>query len=105
MSEYLEHFGVKIPNDPSVMTRQIARAIKAGRYEKDEVVGLPKFIKPKDSVVELGAGIGFISSFLGSQMGVTRTLCIEANPVLAEFIPRTHAANGLKDARCCTALA
>ena len=95
LPEFLDHNGVHIPNDPQIITRQISRAIRAGRYEKDEMRGLPKFIRPEDRIVELGAGLGFVSSFIGVHLGVTETLCIEANPALCDFIPATHAMNGL----------
>jgi len=92
---FLELEGVRIPNDPEVITPQIARAIRAGRYEKDERRGLPKFLGEEDRVVELGAGLGFISSFLGVHLNVQDILCIEANPQLAPFIRQTHALNAV----------
>ena len=93
--EFLDHNGVRIPNDPRIITRQIARAMRAGRYEKDEMRGLPKFIKPGARIVELGAGLGFVSSYVGVHLGITDTLCIEANPELCDFIPGTHGMNNL----------
>ncbi|NVO57644.1 FkbM family methyltransferase [Rhodobacteraceae bacterium B1Z28] len=103
-----DHFtlrGVRIPNDPQIITPQVKRSILAERYEKDEVTGLPKFIDPKDRVVELGAGIGFISSFLVTQLGVRNAMCIEANPTLCEFIGRVHQANGMSNVDVLNAVA
>lgn len=103
-----DHFtlrGVNIPNDPRIITPQVRRSIVAERYEKDEVTGLPKFIDPEDRVVELGAGIGFISSFLVTQLGVRRAMCIEANPTLCDFIGTVHQANGIKDVKVLNAVA
>ncbi|MBO9447682.1 FkbM family methyltransferase [Ruegeria sp. R14_0] len=95
MHDNLSLRGVEIPDDPQIITQKVKRSILAERYEKDEVNGLPKFIDPKDRVVELGAGIGFVSSFLVTQMGVRHVMCIEANPVLCGFIGRVHEANDI----------
>ncbi len=105
MSDFHELRGVKLPDDPSIITPQVKRAILAGRYEKDEVEGLPKFIEQDDRVVELGAGIGFISSFLATQLGVRSVMCVEANPSLCEFIARAHAANGISNVDVLNAVA
>jgi len=103
-----DHFtlrGVRIPNDPQIITPKVKRSIQAERYEKDEVTGLPKFIDAKDRVVELGAGIGFISSFLVTQLGVRAAMCVEANPHLCDFIGRVHAANGIENVGVLNAVA
>ncbi|HHI69990.1 MAG TPA: FkbM family methyltransferase [Rhodobacteraceae bacterium] len=98
MTDMLEIEGVRIPYDPSVITPKIASSIKKGRYEKDEVNGTPKFIKSDDRVIELGAGIGFISSFISTALGVKNVMCVEADPNLCEFIKRVHAENGITSA-------
>ncbi|EDZ47094.1 methyltransferase, FkbM family protein [Rhodobacterales bacterium Y4I] len=106
MTEMLETHGVKIPLDPGVITSKIERAIRKGRYELDEVSGTPKFLEKDDRVIELGAGIGFISSFLGVNLGVENVLCVEADPTLCAFIQSVHELNGLQSAqvRNCVAL-
>ncbi len=98
MTEILETQGVKIPLNPSMITPKIERSIRKNRYELDEVTGTPKFIDKEDRVIELGAGIGFISSFLATSLGVKNILCIEADPNLCEFIKEVHALNGLTTA-------
>jgi len=98
MTSMLEIAGVRIPYDESIITPKIARSIKKGRYENDEVTGTPKFIKPDDRVIELGAGIGFISSFIATSLGVKNIMCIEADPNLCEFIRTVHKENGITTA-------
>jgi len=106
MTEILKTHGVKIPLNPDVITSKIERAIRKDRYELDEVSGTPKFLEKDDRVIELGAGIGFISSFLGVNLGVENVLCVEADPSLCDFIGNVHALNGLAAAqvRNCVAL-
>ncbi|WP_058279737.1 FkbM family methyltransferase [Ruegeria atlantica] len=105
MQDYLSLRGVQIPDDPQIITQKVKRSILAERYEKDEVNGLPKFIDPKDRVVELGAGIGFVSSFLVTQLGVRNAMCVEANPVLCEFARRVHKANNIENVSVVNAVA
>ena len=96
MTENLEILGITIPKDPAIITDKIEHSINKGNYEKDEVNGMPKFIKPDDRVIELGSGIGFISTFLYKQLNVENILCIEADPNLCDFIKRVHKVNGVK---------
>lgn len=98
MGKILEIEGVRIPYDPSIITSKIKRSIEKGRYEKDEVMGTPKFIKSDDRVIELGAGIGFISSFIATSLGVENVMCIEADPNLCKFIRKVHKENGITTA-------
>ncbi len=98
MGKMLEIEGVKIPFDESIITPKIARSIEKGRYERDEVTGTPKFIEPDDRVIELGAGIGFISSFIMKNLNVENVMCIEADPDLCGFIRKVHKENEISTA-------
>lgn len=106
MTHTLRTRGVKIPNDPVFISNKIGRSIREDRYEVEEVLAIPKFIKPDDRVIELGAGIGFISSFLAIELGVKKILCVEADPNLCAFIEKVHKLNGIKgvQVRNCVAL-
>lgn len=99
MTEVFDLHGVQIPNDPAFITNQIARAISKGRYEKQEVTTTPRFITAEDRVLELGAGLGFISTYVAKTLGVSQITCVEADPKLCGFIERVHAMNGIKGAQ------
>jgi len=98
--------GVRLPHDDSIITPQVARALTRGNYERPEVLALPKFLDPGDRVLELGAGIGYISSYAAKVIGVEHVTCVEANPALAFYIRRAHDIQGLAntDIRNCVAL-
>ncbi|SIS78023.1 class I SAM-dependent methyltransferase [Phaeovulum vinaykumarii] len=97
--------GVRIPHDPAIISEKVVRSIEAGRYEREEVQGTPKFLEPGDRVIELGAGLGFISSYIWKAVGIRDILCLEANPVLCDFIARVHQMNGVRaEIRNCVAL-
>ena len=105
MTDTLEILGMKIPMNPDIITPQIAQSIERGAYEKDEVSGTPKFVKPDDRVIELGSGIGFISTFLYTHLNVENILCIEADPNLCAFIKQVHELNGVETAQIRNAIA
>ncbi len=91
----LETGGVRLENDPAVLTPPIAAAIRAGVYEIEEARQIPAIVQDGDRVLEIGAGIGFISTLLARQPEVARIVAVEANPALIPVIRRTHALNGV----------
>ena len=56
-----------IPFDPAVITPAIGRAIREGRFEAEESRQIPHIVRPGDRVLEIGAGIGFISTLIARQ--------------------------------------
>jgi FkbM family methyltransferase len=66
-----------------------------GRYETKELAGLVGVIRPGDTVLELGAGLGFISAFIARALAPKRVVAVEADPVTAAFARRNHALNGV----------
>jgi FkbM family methyltransferase len=98
--------GVQLPHDDTIITPQVAAALTRGNYERPEVLATPKFLEPHDRVLELGAGIGYISSFAAKVIGVEHVTCVEANPKLAAYIKHAHAYQGIEntDVRNCVAL-
>lgn len=89
--------GVSLPHDDAIITPQVAAALKRGNYERPEVLATPKFLEPEDRVLELGAGIGYISSYVAKVVGVAHVTCVEANPMLADYIRRMHEMQGLSN--------
>ena len=96
---HLEAAGVVIPYDPSVITPAIHRAIVDGRFEAEESCQIPEIIRPGDNVLEIGAGIGFISTLLSRERRVSSVLAVEANPQLIDYMARLHARNNVRKVR------
>jgi FkbM family methyltransferase len=90
--------GVLIPDDESVITPAIREAILAGRFEAEEAHELPGIVVPGDRVLEIGAGIGFISTLLSRQPEVEKVIAVEANPFLLGYMEQLHKANGVTKA-------
>ncbi|QYX57544.1 FkbM family methyltransferase [Roseovarius sp. SCSIO 43702] len=93
--EIITSRGVQIPVDPAVIQPKVAKKLRKEFYETPEAVGLPRFVTQKDRVLEIGAGIGFISTYLAAHIAPQSITCVEANPVLADYIRRVHELNGV----------
>lgn len=87
--------GVKIPLDRKVMSKRLISAICNGTYESSEARILSSVIAPNDRVLELGAGVGFISTLLARLAPLGHVTVYEANPDLMPIIQATHAMNGV----------
>lgn len=92
----LQALGVAVPYDPCIITPPIAAALRAGCYEAEEAAQIPEIVMQGDVVLEIGAGIGFISTLVARQPGVSGVFAVEANPALMPFMARLHALNGVE---------
>ncbi|MDW8443082.1 MAG: FkbM family methyltransferase [Acetobacteraceae bacterium] len=88
--------GIQIAIDPRVMSPRMLEVIRSGDYERPEAYLLPSILQPGERVVELGAGVGYISALCARHTGVESVAVYEANPHLIPLIKRTHALNGVR---------
>ena len=72
-------------------------------YEVPELQMLERFLQPSDSVIELGAGIGFLANIYGRRAAQPRHLAVEASPDMCDLI-RTNVA-GLANVEVLNAIA
>lgn len=93
---FLESQGVLIPYDPAVITPAIAQAIESGVFEAEEAAQIPHIVRSNDVVLDIGAGIGFISTLISRV--AARVISVEANPDLLPFMAELHRQNGVKNA-------
>lgn len=70
----------------------------AGRYESKEATQVEKLLKEGDRVLEIGSGLGFISTIAARDPKTEDVLCYEADPRLIPFIKSVHELNGIKKA-------
>ena len=61
--------GLSFPDDPEIMTDRLRTLLRRGRYEASEARTLKTFVGENSSVVELGAGIGYISTSASVHFG------------------------------------
>ena len=93
--EVIEHWGVKLPIVPGVMSDEMQYFLRAREYENAEAKALPKLVEPGERLLELGAGIGFLSTLVARQQAEA-IVVVEANPDLIEVIRATHRLNGVR---------
>lgn len=90
--------GMKFPKDGHFITGQLRAALRENRYEAKEAQCVLKLVRDGDTVIELGAGIGFMSTLVATRREVKAVHAFEANPALIPYIQSVHAANGLTNA-------
>ena len=96
--------GVRIPKDARVVTGRARRNLRAGTCERKESDAVLRMVRPGDRVLELGAGIGYMSALIATQTQAAAITAFEANPALLPFIAEVHRADGVTTATVETAL-
>lgn len=92
---YADNFGIRLPLKHPAITPPIRRDIYFGEYERKEVEIIRQRLANDDIVMEVGAGIGFLSAFCAREIGGQRVFAYEANPALMDVIKQIHADNGV----------
>jgi len=89
---------MKFPKDGKFITGQLRASLRENRYEAKEADCVLKLVRDEDTVIELGAGIGFMSTLVASRRKIKNVFAFEANPALIPYIKSVHEANGLTNA-------
>ncbi|CAG0981768.1 MAG: FkbM family methyltransferase [Rhizobiaceae bacterium] len=79
--------GVRVPISYGEVSEEIWSALKTGRYEANEARRIPRAIRPGDRVLELGAGLGVITSIIAAIDDV-RVWSFEADPQTVQLAKR-----------------
>ena len=96
--DFIKSGKLRFPKRPGVLPPRIRRALRIGAYETKEAKAVLRVVREGDTVMELGGGVGFISSLIGTSRKVEHIHVFEANGTLAGYIAETHAANGVENA-------
>lgn len=90
---------LKVAIDPDVVSEKVIRYIRNGWYESREIQELSKLVREGDTVVELGSGVGLISSAAWKTGMISVMHCFEADPRLIGLVKETHRLNGVGNAQ------
>ncbi len=90
----IELEGVKL--DVSQLSPKVRNRLLSGAYEAGEKGMCRDFLRPSDSIVELGGAIGFIGLLCQKELGIRNYAVFEANPKTTEILRRNHQLNGVK---------
>ena len=97
-ADCLRSNGVLFPKDGKLITGKIRGSLRANSYEQKETWAGLKTVRDGDTVLELGAGIGYMSSLLATKRALKAVHAFEANPVLIPYIRAVHKVNKLENA-------
>ena len=85
--------GMKFPKVPDIMGGRIRVELRDGSYEGKEADCVLRNVKPEDTVMELGGGIGFMSTLVATKCNARAVHTYEGNPKLIPYIRAVHLAN------------
>jgi FkbM family methyltransferase len=88
----LDVHGIRVPIQPDEVSPEIWSALQSGRYEANEAQKVRRVIQPNDMVLELGTGLGVVTSIIASVDGV-RVWSFEPDPTTLQLAQRVVDAN------------
>jgi len=95
-NEFVSHFGVKLRYDSPVYSDFMKERIRTGAYEVQEATELERIIQEGETVLELGAGIGFVTCVIAKNALVKKVISYETNPDLIPIIIETLENNDIE---------
>ncbi len=101
---FIHSRGMKFPKDPDIMQGKIRRLLRENAYEAKESEAALRVVREGDVVVELGGGIGYMSTLVATKRAIKSVHVFEANPNLIPYIKSVHAANGVTNAHVTNAI-
>lgn len=93
MPNFSDNYGVILPVKHRLISKGIAKQIYFGEYESKEIDIIAHRLDKNDRVMEVGAGIGFLSTFCAKHIGSENVFAYEANPELIDIIRLTYEKN------------
>ncbi|CUH40683.1 methyltransferase, FkbM family [Jannaschia seosinensis] len=93
MPDFTIH-GVHLTVPDRILRPRIAARLAAGAYEQFEAAAAARCITSGARVLELGAGIGFVSCICARGAGAENLVSVEANPHMRDVIRANLDANG-----------
>lgn len=101
---FIKSRGIRFPNDPRIINARTRKALRSGDYERREAEAVKAHVGPDDVVIELGAGMGYMSAFMANNLRAREVHAFEANPGLIPYIEAVYAANDITTARVTNAI-
>ena len=90
--------GMKFPKKKPFISGTVRGALRTGSYEAREAAAAQKLIIEDDVVIELGAGLGYMSTLIATKTKARHVHTFEANPHLIPYIRSVHEANAVENA-------
>lgn len=94
VSDPLRLHGINVPIGIKDVSPVIWHSLSDGSYEAKEAYQVPKCLQERDRILELGAGIGIITTLM-AQVPEVVIWSFDANPATVELAKRVAEANGI----------
>ncbi|MEM6305007.1 MAG: FkbM family methyltransferase [Pseudomonadota bacterium] len=101
---FIRSRGMRFPKHPEIIKGRVRKLLRQNAYEDKETNAALRVVRPGDVVLELGGGIGYMSTLVATKRDVKSVHSFEANPHLIPYIRQVHAANGVTNAEVTNAL-
>lgn len=95
---FIKSRGMRFPNDTRYITPARRRALRTNAYEAREAEAIKAILKRDDVVLELGAGMGYMSTFMARKLKVKEVHAFEANPHMIPYIEEVYRQNNIETA-------
>lgn len=93
MAEY-ELNGIRIELPEEMASARVHEKVARGEYERREAQGAIARIKPGMRVLELGAGLGYVTCLCARAAGAAKVTTVEANPSILPVLRNNLKRNG-----------
>lgn len=90
--------GLRFPDRPEILAPRLRRALRRNNYERTEADAARSQVTADDVVLELGGGIGFMSSVMARNCKASHVHVFEPNPDAVAYMRDVHALNGITNA-------
>lgn len=102
--KFIKSRGLNFPKNSDFLSGPVRGALRAGNYKQSETEIVLKVVQKDDVVIELGAGIGYMSTLIAKKRQVKAVHAFESNPLLIPYIKSVHEANDLENASVTNAI-
>lgn len=85
--------GIVVPDDPALIGPALRAALVAGSFGAAQAAALAATLRPRDRVLELGSGLGVVTTLIAGHPGLARLIAVEPHPGLHRLAHRVRAAN------------
>ncbi len=101
---FIRSHGMKFPKNPDIIKGRVRKLLRTNGYEDKETIAALRVVREGDVVLELGGGIGYMSTLVATKRPIKSVHSFEANPHLIPYIHEVHAANGVRNAKVTNAI-
>lgn len=90
--------GLKFPKDGTYLTGRVRGLLRTGEYAKDLTAAALKATRDGDRVLDLGCGLGFVTSMVAKSRNVEAIFGYDGNAALLTYADAMLATNGIANA-------